>query len=472
MSKSSKHQTKKSSRRARGQRTISAPTVVTGAPARSPRTRGRRTAFVPGKLFIRFKPGSLAGAHTAMAAAGGRRAMAAVGAALPEEVTGPLEYLRSNCGMKTTKALFSNQPASGGPQPATAMRGIRSVAASHDSKREKLRGFNLIEVDERRISNALLRRLRTSKAVDLVERVPNRWISQAGGPDPSLNLQWGLRAINWFTAQRPDADAIGVAVLDTGIDRQHPDLQHAIDNYHHRGSARDLVGHGTHVSGIIAATVNNGVGIAGVANCRLNVWKVFTDPGRNREEEFDDDRYTDALSELLDTNIRAVNMSFGGGESSNTERLALEALIEDGKVVVAAMGNEFDDGNPTEYPAAYRGVLAVGAIGETRERAGFSNTGRHIGVVAPGVNVLSTVPRYAFPPERPERNYAAWPGTSMATPHVTAAAALVAARFPQLTAPQIADKIRTTALKLPGMRGRAFTPAYGAGLINIAAAVT
>jgi hypothetical protein len=466
MGKASKRRARPSRR---GRSAVAAPVVVRrGVGAASPQKRGSQAAFVPGKLYVRFNPGAVAGARAALSA--GPRALAAVRAALPEAVTGPLDYLRDNCGMKRMQGLFSRQAPSA-RKPAALSRGIRSPAESADSKRESLRGFNLVEMDERRISDALLRRLNASRAVALAERVPNRWMSMPAAADPHLNLQWGLRAINWFTARRPDAAAVSVAVLDTGIDRRHPELRPAVDEYHYRDSARDLVGHGTHVSGIVAAAVNNGIGIAGVANCRLHVWKVFTDPRLNRDALFDDEAYTDALNDLLDTDIRAVNMSFGGTESSETERLALEALIDDGKVVVAAMGNEFEEGNPTEYPAAYRGVLAVGAIAETRERASFSNTGRHIDVVAPGVNILSTVPRYAFPRERPERNYAAWPGTSMAAPHVTGAAALVAARYPQLTVAQIIERIRATAQKLPGMRGRSFTPAYGTGLLDLADAV-
>ena len=135
------------------------------------------------------------------------------------------------------------------------------------------------------------------------------------------------------------------------------------------------------------------------------------------------------------------------------------------------MGNAGDQGNPTMYPAAYPGVLAVGAVAESLRRASFSNTGRHIGISAPGVNVLSTLPTRPAPPYRSESEYASWSGTSMATPHVAGAAALVLARNPAWTAQQAKDRLRGTARKVAGMRGRPWTPSYGDGLLDLEAAL-
>lgn len=117
-----------------------------------------------------------------------------------------------------------------------------------------------------------------------------------------------------------------------------------------------------------------------------------------------------------------------------------------GVVVVAAMGNDFEQGDPTSFPAAYEGVLAVGATNELDRRAPFSNTGRHIGLVAPGANILSTVPTRKSD-YRDDRNYAVWNGTSMAAPHVTAAAALVAAKNPSWAAAQVKAHLCSTATK-------------------------
>jgi len=164
-------------------------------------------------------------------------------------------------------------------------------------------------------------------------------------------------------------------------------------------------------------------------------------------------------------------MSIGGTEHSKQEATLIKRLIDGGIAVVAAMGNEYEEGNPVEYPGAYPGVFAVGAVDETMNRAGFSNTGSHIGISAPGENILSTLPRKAFPPERDEKNYAAWSGTSMAAPHVAALLAMVIARHPDLSVAQACAKITRTANKVPAMKGKSRTKAYGAGVIDVEAAL-
>jgi subtilisin family serine protease len=113
-------------------------------------------------------------------------------------------------------------------------------------------------------------------------------------------------------------------------------------------------------------------------------------------------------------------------------------------------------------------VLAVGAVAETNHRSPFSNTGAHIGVAAPGSNVLSTLPTEASS-FRPDTLYASWSGTSMATPHVAAAAALVAAQHPDWTPADTKEHLRNRAAKVADMGGKSFTEEFGAGLLDIAA---
>ena len=129
---------------------------------------------------------------------------------------------------------------------------------------------------------------------------------------------------------------------------------------------------------------------------------------------------------------QVLNLSLGG-EKDPAEIDVLRDVIAAGVVVVAAMGNEYDEGNPIEYPAAIPEVCAVGATDELDKRAGFSNTGRHIDLVAPGVVILSTTPTFRYDGDG-EQDYDAWDGTSMATPHVAGAAALVLAKSPRLHA--------------------------------------
>ena len=316
-----------------------------------------------------------------------------------------------------------------------------------------------------------MKRIQSSRAVEFVEPVPSRWMCAA---DPKLNRQWGLQAVRWFDAARPDAKSVSVAVLDSGIDNGHADLKAAIDVYRHDGNkTRDYLGHGTHVSGIIAAVVNNSIGIAGMANCRIHAWKIFDDPpAGSDQQDFNFDMYSAGLASALDSDVKVINLSIGGTASSQTEAAVFRELRAAGVVVVAAMGNEFLEGNPKEYPGGYEGVLAIGAIDELNRRADFSCTGKHIGLVAPGMNILSTVPRvkaiFAT-----ATNYNSWPGTSMATPHVAGAAALMYAGVDKskAAADAIVKKLKAKAKKVPGMKNKAFTNEYGSGLLDLEAAL-
>jgi subtilisin family serine protease len=260
-------------------------------------------------------------------------------------------------------------------------------------------------------------------------------------------------------------------VIDTGVDAGHPDLRDVEIDYRHRGlSARDIVGHGTHVSGIIAAATNNDVGISGVAQTRLVLWKAFGDEPEDGDFFIDHVRYLRALHAVLTSGARVLNVSVGGTASSKTEATLFRLIERAGIAAVAAMGNGFLQGNLRQYPGAYDHVLAVGALSETLERSPFSNTGDHIGLAAPGSNVLSTLPvrRSRF---RPETRYASWSGTSMASPHVAAAACLLAAAHPEWDAVDIKGRLTATARPVPEMKGKARTSAYGSGLLNVEAAL-
>jgi subtilisin family serine protease len=161
-----------------------------------------------------------------------------------------------------------------------------------------------------------------------------------------------------------------------------------------------------------------------------------------------------------------------------------EQLIEGGTSVVAAMGNEREDGSPISYPAAIPGVIAVGATSVDDTVASFSNRGNHISLSAPGVAIWSCLPTYegqsgfakvmgphGTPVEgaafRRETDYDAWDGTSMATPHVTAASALLLAKKGLLPPADVRTGLRSTADRVAGMGTKAHHPDYGAGRLNL-----
>ena len=223
------------------------------------------------------------------------------------------------------------------------------------------------------------------------------------------------------------------------------------------------------VAGVIAARTNNRIGIAGVTNSKLLCWKVFEDKLESDGELYvNNTAYYRALGALSeDPTIRVVNLSVGGVEEDKFEKDLIEGLVKQDRIlIVAAMGNEYEEGNPIEYPASISGVLAVGAIGHKRTRSRFSNTGTHIGLVAPGESILSTVPLRASD-VREDTEYASWDGTSFATPFVAGAAAYVFARRPSLTAKAVRDLILRKTTRLAGMRKKGHTAAYGAGLLDL-----
>jgi subtilisin family serine protease len=234
----------------------------------------------------------------------------------------------------------------------------------------------------------------------------------------SAASKWGLRAINWDDARYSSADEFTVAVIDSGIDSEHPDFDPAeIGKNATELSPEDILGHGTHVCGVVAALTNNGIGVSGICHCRLAVWKVTPDePDAEGAFRIETVRLLRALRAVADSGAKVVNLSLGGRARSREELDVLAFLERSGITVVAAMGNDRERGNPTQYPGAYPNVLAVGAVDEGELVAPYSNTGDHIGLVAPGTKVLSTVPT-AQSAYRKEVDYAAWTGTSMATPH-------------------------------------------------------
>lgn len=434
--------------------------MIRHSTARSPSKRSG-VAHVPGLLMIRIKPDVARGL-------GEGRSMRR----LPRSIHEPLATLLEAPGRGVACPVLTDFRTSHGLL-ATARAVVSSI---HEVDDEDLRGLVLLRLAKGASVEAARRRLAESPAVDYVHTVPLRWLQgrkrrpRRAGADPLVNRQWGLRAIRWFDSPVPDASAVKVGILDTGVDETHPDI--SVARYHHASrSAADLLGHGTHVAGIISARINNAIGIAGVCRPKVHAWKIFDDtPAEDGEFYVDELAYQRGLDAARRAGVRVLNLSLGGTEKTKTEALLMKKLRESGCLVVAAMGNEYEEGNPIEYPAAYSGVLAVGAIDEASRRASFSNTGAHIGIVAPGENILSTLPVKPSDYREPsEVEYAAWSGTSMATPHVVGAAALLLAREPELAPGDVADRLRETAATVPAMGRRRWTRGYGDGLLDVAA---
>lgn len=459
--------------------------------------RKAREWYEPDVLIVKAEPDVVEGEAAPAPSAGrssermaGRVSAAAAAAAVPAATLEPFEALLRDNVIEEIVPVFARAAEAAMPEgtrsPSAAIsRSVRDV----EDESDELRGVLRLKLRTGSDIEGAERRLRNTRGITRVERVGRRWAQArkaarraSAQPDPLSNRQWGLRAIKWFEAHPlPAVSGVRVAVLDTGVDTTHPDLSVLASRYRHSGlKAEDIVGHGTHVTGIISALVNNGVGIAGVCKPEIHVWKVFSDePDADGEYYVDDLRELRALNAAVKAGVQVINLSIGGFAELEQEKVLIKKAIDAGVVVVVAMGNEYLEGNPIEYPAKYAdeypGVIAVGATNQYNRRASFSNTGKHITLCAPGASILSTLPmKPSAYRGSDETEYAAWDGTSMATPYVTAAAALVIAKSRrQVTPAEVALHVTTTATRgLEGMSGTRHSEVYGAGLLDLDAALS
>ncbi|MEN1929464.1 S8 family serine peptidase [Luteimonas sp. MJ250] len=432
-----------------------------GSPYKADR---KRLDFIPGKVIVRFRTDAME--SISLAALPSESVPIEMLDGVPDEISQPMRALRANAGLTQARSVMFAHDVQGSAGPAVWRHLGKSANAARrtEDPARRMSGITVLDVDSGQRQEAI-RTLKKSSAVQSVELMPARWLLASS----FAKLRPSLAAIDWHVAKMPSTPGRKIAVLDTGIDSTHPSLADRIAAYETNGfSQKDLLGHGTHVAGIISGKYHPASGFRGVGNAKLLVWKIFDDKPEPTTGEFyvDFEAYLSSLSQVLMSDARVVNLSIGGTQKSAQEAFVFNLLHERGIVVVAAMGNEYESGNPIEYPGAYPGVLAVGAVDGVGKRAKFSNTGRHIGLVAPGVCILSTVPmkksKYCEDVE-----FTSYDGTSMASPIVAAAANLLLAKNPKLTAAQAFKKLQSTAVKLPAQKGAGYSHAYGAGLLNL-----
>ena len=246
--------------------------------------------------------------------------------------------------------------------------------------------------------------------------------------DNTNEIPYGVRMLNapdvWSKSDK--GKGVVVAVLDTGVDISHPDLTpNIIDgkNFTSEGASNnynDLNGHGTHVAGTIAAC-ENGSGVVGVApEAKLLICKVLDRNGSGRYDAIINGiKYATKWRGPNNERVRILNMSLGGPYNDpSLEKAILDACAK-GILVCVASGNENrGDENDYEisYPALYNECITVAACNSDKKLASFSNNHLQVDIIAPGVNVTSTYP---------VRKYATLSGTSMATPHIAGALALL-----------------------------------------------
>lgn len=298
--------------------------------------------------------------------------------------------------------------------------------------------------------------------------------------DELMHDQWALDAMNvrsfWENESRGDARVI-VALIDSGVDYTHEDLQSALavnageipgnyldddgngyvddvygwDSYQKSGDVMDVFNHGTHVAGIIGATVNNRIGIAGLNwNVSIVPVKMFGPRGEATTEGA-----IRALDYAVSRGARIINISWGGSKSSPLLKEAFERCREKGILFVAAAGNESADNDkvPT-YPASFGidNIISVAAVSLHDELSWFSNWGlTSVHVAAPGESILSTMKnhRYGFKE-----------GSSMAVPHIVGAAALLWSAHPDWTYTQVRDYILSHCKPLPTLKDKVACQGY------------
>ncbi|MCB0368196.1 MAG: S8 family serine peptidase [Bdellovibrionales bacterium] len=363
-----------------------------------------------------------------------------------------------------------------------------------------------VKTDSKNTPEDIIAKIKKDPNVDIVE--PN-YIYHASysfgqkSNDPLMSRLWGLNnsgqpdsngqagilgidinAEKAWTIQTGSKDVI-VAVIDTGVNYNNPDLKDNIwtneaelngkdgvdddnngyvDDIHgwnfadDKSDPMDNHGHGTHCSGTIGAKGNDGKGIVGVNwNTRIMALKFLDASGSGSL-----DNALKAIDYATQNGAKVLSNSWGGGGFSETLKAAIERSNKAGAVFVAAAGNESNnnDNRPT-YPASYDvpNIISVAAIDNKGKLANFSNYGKSlVHVAAPGVNIYSTT----------LKGYDSWSGTSMATPHVSGVVALMEAQYPEMSNTEIKDWILKTARPLKSLKNKVKT----SGLIDAYAALT
>ena len=298
------------------------------------------------------------------------------------------------------------------------------------------------------------------QAIEALQRNPN---IEKIEPDHEIyavedTLDWGVDRIDAevVNAWGNTGEGIKVAVLDTGIDYTHVDLDDnymgGIDFVNGDNDPLDDNGHGTHCAGTIAAE-DNGVGVIGVApGADVYAVKVLDSTGGGVESNL-----IAAIDWAVTHEINVISMSLGSDGATNSLETICNTAEAAGVLLIAAAGNDYRatgrrEVDTVDYPGRFDSVIAVGATDQYNNKASFSSTGPDVEISAPGVNILSTYPG----------GYATGSGTSMATPHVAGVAALVFASGVE-TASEVRTRLQTTADDL-GDTGR--DNWYGYGLVD------
>jgi outer membrane protein assembly factor BamB len=373
---------------------------------------------------------------------------------------------------------------------ASADIGEASSGMKVQGRFPRLGNLRILQVHSGESVKAAVARLRATGLYEYVEPDQIRY-ARVVPNDPKFSSQWSLynaaapdhdidATAAWDTVH--DATNVVVGVLDSGIRLTHQDLAgnlwskppgtshagtHGINVIDGNGAVSSYnpndsdTGHGTHVSGIIGAIGNNGIGIAGVA------WKVqlmglrFLHGGDGTGSVSD---AVTCINYAIENGAQIINGSYGAPTYSDAEKDAILAARNAGIIFVAAAGNDtLDTDHGNDYPAAYPldNIVTVAATNQNDTFADYSNYGSgSVDLAAPGTDILSTY-------NGSDSDYETFSGTSMATPHVTGALALLRAKFPSETYRQIINRLLRGTDRLSALSGKVQT----GGRLNVASAL-
>lgn len=329
---------------------------------------------------------------------------------------------------------------------------------------------DVVEVKDAVNVDAMITTLSADPDVLVAEK--NSYLQTTALPDdPDLATAWQFGRIGAENTwnQVNNGDPVVVAVIDTGLNTQHPDLTGktvaGYDYVDDTADVKDIAGHGTKVSGVIAATANNDIGIAGIAgtaNVKIAPYRVggTFEGDTNLSKASICAALYDAASR---SDVKVINMSFGWYDVSTALETAIANAVSAGKILVSSSGNEGkpDDSHAGQYsyPASYEGVISVGATTSADSIASYSQYNDRVDLCAPGNAVYTTTS---------DGSYKTVSGTSFASPVVAGACAVLAAADPSLTSAKAETLLKDTALDL-GDAGTDYY--YGCGLIQLDAAL-
>lgn len=340
---------------------------------------------------------------------------------------------------------------------------------SFGKKANRIKRINK-KLDSIEFSNAsaaynAISKLNSDPNVSFAEIDQKRELMGVNPNDALFSYQWGHNFVEattaWEAVSYQQGNPIVVAVIDTGVDSNHPDLAgKVISGYNAvNGSTNttDVNGHGTFVSGIVAASSNNGIGVSGVTG-KFDVVvmpiKVLNDSTGLILSSY----LISAVEYAITMNVDVINMSLGGTNYSTLERNAMKNAKNAGITLVASSGNNHN--TTINYPASYEDVISVASHTSDGSRSEFSNYNAYVDITAPGSNITST---------SKNNTYASSNGTSFSSPYVAGIAAMIIAVAPSKTPEQVTNILTSSAVKPSGQSGR--SDQFGHGYANAPAAL-